>query len=122
MHKVTGIGGFFFRARDSDALDRWYSENLGIDPVPTTYDAEVWRQEAGETVFTAMPGAMDQFDAPEKVWGINFRVSDLDGMVEQLRAAGSEVTVDPETYPNGRFASLTDPEGNPIQLWQPQDS
>jgi len=122
MHKVTGIGGFFFRARDSDALDRWYSENLGIDPVPTTYDAEVWRQEAGETVFTAMPGAMDQFDAPGKVWGINFRVSDLDGMVEQLRAAGSEVTVDPETYPNGRFASLTDPEGNPIQLWQPQDS
>ena len=81
MHKVTGIGGFFFRARDSDALDRWYSENLGIDPVPTTYDAEVWRQEAGETVFTAMPGAMDQFDAPGKVWGINFRVSDLDGMV-----------------------------------------
>ena len=122
MHKVTGIGGFFFRARDSDALDRWYSENLGIDPVPTTYDAEGWRQEAGETVFTAMPGAMDQFGAPEKVWGINFRVSDLDGMVEQLRAAGSEVTVDPETYPNGRFASLTDPEGNPIQLWQPQDS
>jgi len=122
MHKVSGIGGFFFRAQDADALADWYRDNLGIDPVPQTYDADVWTQEAGETVFTAMPEAMDQFGAPEKVWGINFRVHDLDGIVEQLRAGGSDVTVDPQTYPNGRFASLTDPEGNPIQLWQPEDS
>jgi glyoxylase I family protein len=52
-------------------------------------------------------------------WGINFRVSDLDGFVDQLRAAGIEVEVDPEIYPNGRFASLHDPEGNAVQLWQP---
>jgi glyoxylase I family protein len=52
-------------------------------------------------------------------WGINFRVADLDGFVDQLRAAGIEVEVDPETYPNGRFAALHDPEGNAIQLWQP---
>jgi predicted enzyme related to lactoylglutathione lyase len=50
---------------------------------------------------------------------INFRVSDLDAMVAQLRANESEVEVDAEVYPNGRFASLTDPEGNPIQLWEP---
>jgi predicted enzyme related to lactoylglutathione lyase len=49
---------------------------------------------------------------------INFRVSDLDAMVKQLRAAGIEVTVDLENYPNGRFARLQDPEGNPIQLWE----
>ena len=121
MHKVSGIGGFFFRAKDPDAIARWYLDNLGIDPVPETYDGQVWRQQAGETVFTAMSEALDQFGSPNTSWAINFRVPDLDGMVEQLRAAGIEVAVDPETYPNGRFASLADPEGNPIQLWQPDD-
>ncbi|CAN5180636.1 glyoxalase/bleomycin resistance/dioxygenase family protein [soil metagenome] len=118
-HRVSGIGGFFFRAKDSDAIARWYHEQLGIDPVPDSYGGEVWQQEAGETVFTAMPEAMDQFGAPGRTWGINFRVHDLDAIVEQLRAGGTEVTVDPTPYPNGRFASLTDPEGNPIQLWEP---
>jgi len=121
MHKVTGIGGFFFRAADPDALADWYRDNLGIDPIPMAEGAQSWRQEAGETAFTAMEGAVDQFGQPDRAWAINFRVADLDGMVEQLRAAGVEVTVDPETYSMGRFASLTDPEGNPIQLWQPED-
>ncbi|CAN5274257.1 glyoxalase/bleomycin resistance/dioxygenase family protein [soil metagenome] len=121
MHKVSGIGGFFFRANDSAALTRWYRDALGIDPIPLEYGQESWRQEAGETAFTSMPEAIDQFGQPDRVWAINFRVRDLDGMVDQLRAAGSEVTVDPTTYPNGRFASLIDPEGNPIQLWEPID-
>jgi hypothetical protein len=50
---------------------------------------------------------------------LNFRVRDLDKLAAQLRAAGIAVEVDPQSYPNGRFASLRDPEGNPIQLWQP---
>ena len=50
---------------------------------------------------------------------MNFRVRDLDAMVAQLRAAGIEVEVDPESYDYGRFAQLVDPEGNPVQLWQP---
>jgi glyoxylase I family protein len=119
MHKVGGIGGFFFRAKDSDALTRWYRDSLGIDPVPMAEGEKSWRQEGGETAFTSMPGSVDQFGQPDRVWAINFRVPDLDGMVEQLRSAGSEVTVDPKTYSMGRFASLTDPEGNPIQLWEP---
>lgn len=119
MHKVSGIGGFFFRAGDSDALAVWYRDNLGIDPIPTTYGQQSWHQEAGETAFTAMPEALEQFGQPDRTWAINFRVPDLDGMVDQLRAGGSAVEVDPTEYPNGRFASLTDPEGNPIQLWEP---
>lgn len=119
MHKVSGIGGFFFRAEDPDALAVWYRDTLGIDPVPQSEGGVSWRQEAGETAFTAMPGAIDQFGDPSATWAINFRVPDLDGMVEQLRAAGTEVTVDPGEYSIGRFASLVDPEGNPIQLWQP---
>jgi len=119
MHRVSGIGGFFFRATDPDAIARWYRDNLGIDPVPESYGEQSWTQEAGETVFTAMPEALDQFGQSDRTWAINFRVPDLDGMVAQLRSAGIEVSVDPETYPNGRFASLADPEGNPIQLWEP---
>jgi predicted enzyme related to lactoylglutathione lyase len=52
-------------------------------------------------------------------WMINFRVRDLEKLTNQLRAEGIEVDLDPEVYPNGRFARLSDPEGNPIQLWQP---
>jgi predicted enzyme related to lactoylglutathione lyase len=55
----------------------------------------------------------------KKQWMINFRVGDLDKMAEQLEAAGITVKVDPMTYPNGRFARIHDPEGNPIELWQP---
>ena len=53
-------------------------------------------------------------------WMINFRVANLDRMITQLRAKGIEVTLDPEIYPNGRFARLNDPEGNPIELWEPK--
>ncbi|MGH9251308.1 MAG: VOC family protein [Acidimicrobiales bacterium] len=51
---------------------------------------------------------------------VNFRVRDVDARVSQLRAGDVEVEVDPEDYPNGRFAQLADPDGNPIQLWQPR--
>lgn len=50
---------------------------------------------------------------------IKLRVRGLDAVVAQLRAAGLDVTVDPEPYPNGRFARLYDPEGNPVELWEP---
>lgn len=121
MEKVTGIGGFFFRATNPDALASWYADNLGIDPVPLVEGQESWTQQAGETAFTAMEGVVDQFGKPDAVWAINFRVTNLDAMVAQLEAAGTVVTVDPETYSMGRFASLEDPEGNPIQLWQPSE-
>ena len=55
----------------------------------------------------------------EKQWMLNLRARDLDALVARLVNAGIAVTVDPETYPNGRFARLHDPEGNPIELWEP---
>ena len=118
MERVSGIGGFFFRARDPDALGRWYAENLGVDLVPTSYDEAPWWQEAGPTVFEPFDAESDFF-AREQSWMLNFRVRDLDAIAEQLRAAGAAVEVDPELFPNGRFASTKDPEGNPIQLWEP---
>jgi glyoxylase I family protein len=122
IERVTGIGGFFFRARDPEGLARWYFERLGVTPVPSSYDAEVRRQQAGETVFAPFPQDSEMIGRPEHTWMINFRVDDLDAIVAQLRAAGETVDVDPERYPNGRFATLRDPEGNGIQLWEPMDA
>ena len=119
MERVTDIGGLFFRARDPDTLARWYSDHLGIDPVPASADQRPWWQQPGPTAFAPFPADTDAFGRPEQAWKLNLRVGDLDAMVAQLRGAGIEVTVDPQTYPIGRFASTTDPEGNPIELWEP---
>lgn len=119
MERVTGIGGLFFRADDPDALTDWYRTHLGVREPPATYEIPSWQQEAGSTVFAALPLDSDHFRRPRQQWAINFRVRDLDAMVAQLRAAGIEVAVHQDDYPNGRFADLVDPEGNPVQLWQP---
>jgi predicted enzyme related to lactoylglutathione lyase len=120
MEKVNGIGGLFFRAKDPATLAKWYCDYLGVPPVPSSYEEEPWQQHAGPTAFAAFPNDTDYFGDGSKAWMINFRVADLDAMVAQLRAAGIEVTVAPESYPNGRFARLYDPEGNPVELWEPE--
>jgi catechol 2,3-dioxygenase-like lactoylglutathione lyase family enzyme len=119
MEKVSGIGGIFFRAKDPGALARWYDDHLGISPVPAHYDERPWWQEAGPSGFAPFPETTTYFGDANKVWMINFRVPNLDSMVSQLRAAGIFVEVDKQHYPNGRFARLCDPEGNPIELWEP---
>ena len=90
-----------------------------MTPVPQTYEAEVWRQDEGVTVFAPFPQDSPMIGPPEHAWMINFRVGDLDAIVGQLRDAGESVDVDPVRYPNGRFAEVRDPEGNGVQLWQP---
>ena len=120
MECVTGIGGLFFRAKDPAALGQWYKETLGINLVPADYSQKPWSQEAGPTAFAPFEQGTDYFGRIEQQWMINFRVRNLDAMVAQLRALKIEVRVDPETYPNGRFARLHDPEGNPIELWEPK--
>jgi glyoxylase I family protein len=119
VERVTGIGGVFLRSSDPDRLGRWYAEQLGVDLPPDDYDDPVWEQEAGPTVWGIFGENSDMFGHPDQQWMVNFRVSDLDAMVSQLREGDVTVEVDPEQYPNGRFARLADPDGNPIQLWQP---
>lgn len=119
MERVEGIGGFFFRAKDPRKLVEWYEANLGIASVPRTADSRPWRTSAGTTAFQPFREDTSYFGDRRFQWMINFRVRDLDKMVTQLRARGIAVDVDSEVYPNGRFARLSDPEGNPIQLWQP---
>lgn len=116
--KVAGFGGFFFKAEDPQTLALWYEEHLGVTRTPRTYEEQPWEQEGGTTIFGVFGANSTYFGSSEQQWMINFRVHDLDAMVAQLRAAEIDVEVDPNEYPNGRFARLQDPEGNPIQLWQ----
>jgi predicted enzyme related to lactoylglutathione lyase len=110
---VTGIGGFFFRADDPDALSEWYKTHFGIGG----YD---WQQSAGPTVFEPFAKSTDYFPA-EKQWSLNLRVSDLDAMLKDLAAAGIaiETRAEWDTPETGRFARIHDPEGNQIELWEP---
>ena len=98
------------RLADADGLSRWYAEHLGVGAPPAAYDGRVWTPEPRPTVFA--PFGAEHWDSPylgPTGWGINFRVNDLDAMVEQLRGAGIDVEIDTEVYPNGRFAQLDRP-------------
>jgi predicted enzyme related to lactoylglutathione lyase len=116
MERVTGIGGMFFRARDPKALKEWYATHLGV---AGGSDGSPWEQAAGPTVFEPFPQATEYFGDLSKAWMINLRVRDLDAMVAQLREAGIVVELAGD-YDYGRFARLHDPEGNPIELWEPR--
>lgn len=116
MAKVTGIGGLFFRARDPSALALWYETHLGIGSPQTT----IWRQEAGVTVFAPFAKDTDYFGRPDQQWMVNFRVDDLDAMMAKLEASGIAVETRAEWDSDiGRFCRIHDPEGNPIELWEP---
>lgn len=118
--RVLGFGGFFFRAKEPKALAHWYETHLGVDLTPEDYDHAGWVQAEGPTVFQPFPADTAYFGRREQAWMINFRVRDLAAIVRQLRDANVAVEVDPEEYPNGVFALTHDPEGNPIQLWEPR--
>ena len=113
---VTGIGGFFFRAQDPQALAAWYAEHLGVG----TGEYRSWSQEAGQTLFSPFEAATDYFPM-EKQWMLNFRVEGLDALKAVLLDKGIEVVTNPEwDSPGvGRFARIHDPEGNVIELWEP---
>ena len=114
MEKVTGIGGLFFRAKDPAALSEWYQTHLGISSEPGS-----WTQSFGPTEFTPFELDSDYFPSAQ-AWMVNFRVRDLDAMQAQLQAAGIAVeTRDEWNSVIGRFARIHDPEGNPVELWEP---
>lgn len=128
MAHVKGIGGLFFRARDPDALNAWYREWLGIGGGCSADDTGpinewVWSVTAGPVVFAPFKADSDYFPA-DKQYMINLRVDDLDAVLAPFREAGEEIITkdewdDPAT---GRFARVHDPEGNPIELWEPPES
>ena len=122
---VLGMGGLFFRSRDPDALASWYRQHLGVGAGCTSDPAAppnewVWQTLGGPMVFSPFNLDSDYF-AADKNFMMNFRVSDLDGLLAHLRAARIEIiTKDEWDDPAvGRFARIHDPEGNAIELWEP---
>jgi glyoxylase I family protein len=113
---VTGIGGLFFRSRDPDARARWYKDHLGID----AGHSAIWNQEAGMTVFAPFKADTDYF-APDQAFMLNLRVEGLEALAAKLEAAGIPVERREEwnTAEYGTFARIHDPEGLPIELWEP---
>jgi glyoxylase I family protein len=119
MEKVVGLGGFFFRAKQPEALAKWYRDTLGIDLVPTGADQQPWMVEAGPMVFSPFSADTTYFNA-EKEFMLNFKVRDLAAMIAQLESASIKVTHKGNMPGIGTFAHLSDPEGTPIELWEPE--
>jgi predicted enzyme related to lactoylglutathione lyase len=116
MERVLGIGGYFLRAQDPAALSAWYRDCLGLD----VDEHGLWRPEAGPAVFAAFESDTDYFGSRTQQTMLNFRVGDLDAMLAQLRDQGADVAGETQEMDGvGRFAWVTDPEGNRVELWQP---
>ena len=121
MEKVQGFGGFFFRAANPGLLAAWYEKHLGVNPVPTSVEDQPWVSGGGVAVFAPFPADTDYIDDPAKQFMLNFRVADLEAMVAQLEGAGIVVEGRMAMEGIGAFARIHDPEGNPIELWQPEE-
>lgn len=123
MARVTGVGGVFIRSKDPKALAAWYAEHLGIELEAYGGASLKWTDEVppgtGQTVWSTFAEDTTYFGEGHQAVMINYRVDDLDALVEQLAAKG--VWVDPkredESY--GKFAWIRDLDGNRLELWQP---
>ena len=122
---VVGMGGYFFRSKDPEKLKAWYREHLevgggiGTDESGAT-NPYCWYHEGGPMVFEPFGEDSDYFPRDRSAM-VNLRVRDLAGLIERLRAAGVEVITKPEWEATeaGSFVRIHDPEGNPIELWEP---
>jgi predicted enzyme related to lactoylglutathione lyase len=128
MARVTGIGGIFFKSQDPQRLYDWYQKHLSIhrtdDGSSATFE---WREvenpeEKGMTVWSIFPHTTKYFGAGSSPFMINYRVDDMDGLLEALKQAGVEIDPHREDSDYGRFAWITDPEGTRIELWEPPKS
>ncbi len=123
MKRVTGIGGIFFKAENPKKLYEWYEKHLGIKSDPNAGGAMLhWREDEnperrGTTVWAIFKKDTQYFGPSGAPFMLNYRVDDLDGLLEALKAEGVESKREDSDY--GRFAWVTDPEGNKIELWEP---
>jgi len=115
MKRVAGIGGVFFTAKDPEALNAWYVKHLGV-PLG---DHGTMFEDGGPVVWSTFPQDTPYFGPQNKPFMINYRVDDLDALLETLKTEGVWVDEHREDLEYGKFAWIADPEGNRIELWQP---
>lgn len=125
MKKVTGIGGIFFKCNDPDKMKEWYKTHLGLDT--NEYGATFeWKEASdstknGSTQWSPFPETTKYFEPSAKDFMVNYRVADLEALVEELKKEGITIVDEIETYDYGKFVHIIDMEGNKIQLWEPKD-
>lgn len=124
--RITGLGGLFFKTADKEKTLAWYRDNLAME---TTDFGSVfqWREhgdadEVGYTVWSPFAEDTDYFAPSEAPFMMNFRVENLDALLETLKSAGATIVGGPKEEPNGRFAWVLDPEGRKLELWEPVPS
>lgn len=123
MKKVTGIGGVFFKCKDPKQMNLWYNTHLGLDAGQYGASFE-WREESdptkkGVTQWSTFADDTKYFEPSTKDFMINYRVEDLEGLVEQLKKEGVTVVDSIEASDYGKFVHILDPEGNKVELWEP---
>jgi predicted enzyme related to lactoylglutathione lyase len=124
--RATGVGGIFFKAKDPAALRQWYATHLGfqIDEWGTNFE---WRQadegtKKGFTQWSPHRQNTRYFQPSTKPFMINYRVENLEWLLAQLKKEGVTVVGDMKTETYGKFGWVMDPEGNRIELWEPNDA
>ncbi len=121
--RVTGIGGVFFKSKNPTELVAWYAKHLGLttDQYGSTF---WWKDAAGNdcsTQWSPFDISTTYFAPSEKPFMQNFRVENLDRLLEDLKKEGVTIVGKPEAYDYGKFCWIVDPEGNKIELWEPID-
>lgn len=120
MNRIIGLGGIFFKAKDPKALAEWYEKHLGFDFNDTTY-TDFPLDGKGFNVLSFFPENTEYLAPSESSFMLNFRVEDLDSLLEILESEGVHVFDEMEESEFGKFGWILDPEGNKIELWQPPD-
>ena len=123
MKKVTGIGGIFFKCKDAKKMKDWYKTHLGLNT--NDYGATFRWKEAdsdnnGSTQWSPFSESTKYFEPSTKEFMINYRVADLEALVEELKKEGVTVLDKIETYDYGKFVHILDMEGNKVELWEPK--
>ncbi len=124
MKRVTGIGGVFFKCKDPEMMKQWYEKHLGIPQDPYGYTFKWLEREdptlVGRTVWSPFPDDTEYFGDESQQAMINYRVADIEQLVERLRQEGVTIVDDIEEYDGiGKFVHILDAEGNRVELWQP---
>ena len=123
MKKVTGIGGIFFKCKDPNKMKEWYKTHLGLDT--NQYGANFeWREAAdptkkGSTQWSPFAETTKYFDPSTKDFMINYRVENLEALIEQLKNEGVTIVDNIENSDYGKFVHIIDVEGNKVELWEP---
>jgi len=124
--KVTGIGGIFFKSEDPKAARDWYAKNLGLATNPYGSAFEFRNANKPDQInylnWSPFKDDTDYMNPSTKEFMINYRVQNIEGLVEKLKANGVTILDAIESYEYGKFVHLMDHEGNKIELWEPIDS